>query len=200
MRTLSPRVVFCALSAAVILAGLPTKAADDSKADYYGNTVITYSKTGQVLHFHYNADGTYLSERPQGNTSGTWRMNEKGESCNDQKTPPRTPSERCHVFAPGKKVGDSWDSHPKEASHHHVLVKGDVRITPSPDSDPMGGYYDGVLVVKGDDGFSRRIFYNRDHSALSKRPDGPDAWSRWALKGDDQICLTPWADPKATPV
>lgn len=187
----------CALTFAQ--AQTPAKPAADGKSGYYGNTVVTYSRTGQVLHFHYYPDGTYLSERPQGNTTGTWRINEKGESCNDQKTPPRSPSERCHHFEPGKKVGDSWDSVPTEASHHHVMIKGDVRLAPAPAGDPMAGYYDGTLVLKGDKNFNLRIFYNKDGSALTKRAGAPDAWSRWKLDGKDRICQTPWENPKAAP-
>lgn len=165
--------------------------ADDAVASYFGNTLIVYSRTGAVYRAHHYPDHRFIMERPSGITEGTWRINEKGEFCARQTQPPREQTEHCHRLEPGRKQpGDSWDMAPGDVSHHQELIAGDVFNSPAPESDAMRGYYDNIYAVSGPDNFERKIYFNRDHSALLKGTGG-DTWNSWSLKDADRVCLWP---------
>jgi len=170
--------------------------ADEAITSYFGNTLLVYSRTGVVYRAHHYPDHRFIMERPSGLTEGVWRINEKGEFCDQQTKPPRDQPEHCHRLAAGRKnPGDSWTMAPDDVSHHQELIAGDAFNTPAPANDPMRGYYDNSYVVSGPDNFERKIYFNRDHSVLLKGTGG-DTWNMWSLQDTDRVCLWPYGgDP-----
>ena len=103
-------------------------AADDPMAGFYGNTVVV-TGGGFQAHVHYRPDHTLdISGTNSGqafSTSGTWKIDDKGQLCRSyHKTPPTLPNPLCSPATP-HKVGDTWTVSPLTGTARNVsLVAG----------------------------------------------------------------------------
>jgi hypothetical protein len=98
MKRLAALVAF----AAVLGAGA---AFADTIENGYGNTFVVADGSGQVVHYHFNADGTFAAATPDGQPAGggAWEVAD-GQIC---LTP--TGGERgCTEYVGDKNVGDTW--------------------------------------------------------------------------------------------
>jgi hypothetical protein len=123
MRALLLGAVFAFASASVAFAG------DDIMANFYGNTVITKTATGES-HTHYKKDGTVDADLsgPMGSISlaGTWKIDDKGQLCRTYANVPAMlpiPNPLCTPWA-AHNVGDSWTITMNGQVRTVTLVKG----------------------------------------------------------------------------
>lgn len=102
-------------------------AAGDIMANYYGNTVISKGANGEA-HAHYKSDGTidvtFSSMLGSMDTTGTWKLDDKGELCRTYNNPPPGVSASfCSAWA-SHQIGDSWTMDINGQQRTITLVKG----------------------------------------------------------------------------
>jgi hypothetical protein len=102
-------------------------AADDPMANYYGNTVISKGASGES-HAHYKPDGTFDATLSGAmgsmNTTGTWKLDDKGELCRTyNNAPPGMTGSFCTAWGT-HQVGDTWTIELNGQPRTVSLVKG----------------------------------------------------------------------------
>ena len=82
---------------------LGSQASVDTIEEAVGNAVVVKLADGTVERYHFNDDQTVTADLPDGQVSGTWKLN-GSEVCIDLGLDEPV----CEDYPKGKKLGDSW--------------------------------------------------------------------------------------------
>jgi hypothetical protein len=124
------RNIFLAASV-VLLIAVPSLAADDIMAGYYGNTVVSTGGMAEI-HTHYRADHSFdLTGSMLGMSKsfkGTWALDGKGNVCRTftGEMPPNTVNPFCSPLD-AHKVGDSWTVTGKDGKTRQATLVAGVK-------------------------------------------------------------------------
>jgi hypothetical protein len=84
-----------------------------------GNTFVVTTAQGAVLHYYFNADGTYSATTPDGATiTGAYEIAD-GQLC----LTPAGGERACAAYVGDKNVGDSWTQGASDGSQISVTLQ-----------------------------------------------------------------------------
>jgi hypothetical protein len=99
-------------------------AADDPMTIYYANTLHETRANGTQSWYRFNADHSFSRRDADGKAStGTWTLNEKGETCITLPNQPAQAPPACAKLE-ARRVGDGFDRQGHTGKEHFVLEAG----------------------------------------------------------------------------